>query len=157
MPEDLPQQQQQTPSNNQDFGDLDEEHKQEWLRQKALDEILQTEQLYLLLISFIQQQDLWTSNSTLYDSSLICARFNYTSTSISWESKRDLISKLQKRVRYFPISFLLVPLFLFIWISLFSLIFSCCNCSISAKYLPFATFNILILFYQEYFTVWRLW
>jgi hypothetical protein len=46
MPEDLAQPL-SLPAGNHEFGDLDEEQKQEWLRHKALDEILQTEQLYL--------------------------------------------------------------------------------------------------------------
>ena len=43
MPEDLLA----LPTGSQEFADLDEDQKQEWLRQKAVDEILQTEQLYL--------------------------------------------------------------------------------------------------------------
>lgn len=57
MPED-----QQTPTGNQEFGDLDEEHKQEWLRQKALDEILQTEQLYLCVLIFDGYPNVCDSN-----------------------------------------------------------------------------------------------
>ena len=45
MPEDLPQPPPALTS-NQEFAELDGDKKQEWLRQRALDEILQTEQLY---------------------------------------------------------------------------------------------------------------